>query len=197
MTSSQGPSVKCINIYPREIQSDSLSDGQSCNLDSHTLVRIWISGCEDRWKWRRVENWTMKKQSDTSQVWNFLASFQRLFQKFGCLLFLWFYLASWCTSLFCATFKLSLVVSLIISVNFSFNIYNIFCMYLFQYLLFNAKFLFTVLLDCSANPSYLQKQQFQLFIPSGCCNGLVFFKGVGGGGRELVCFQFGFFPPLF
>lgn len=89
-------------------------------------------------------------------------------------------------------------MSLLISVSFSFHIYNIFCIYLFQYLLFNAKFLFTVLVDCSASPSYLQKQHFKfLFIPTECCSDLVFFEGVFLEGRRGRCFLFGVFSSFF
>lgn len=90
-----------------------------------------------------------------------------------------------------------------ISVNFSqfFISYLQHFLYLFQDLLFNAKFLFTVLLDCSANPSYLQKQHVHLlFIPTECCSDLLFFKGFfegGGRGGERRCFLFGVFSPFF
>lgn len=141
----------------------------------------------------------LRKQSGASQSWNFLAFCQSQLQKFGCSdFFRTFSCAGLCTSLFCALLEFNLIVSLLISVSFSFHIYNVFCIYLFQYLLFNAKFLFTVLLDCSASPSYLQKEHFQLlFIPTECCSDLVFFEGVFLEGRRGRCFLFGVFSSFF
>lgn len=88
------------------------------NLEGPSLVKIWISGYGDNlWKlYRRVENWRVRKQNDSSQDFNLLP---RSISKV------------WVVVCF--------VSCLIDFSQHLFYICNILCMHLSLYLLFNDK----------------------------------------------------------